>query len=152
MQTITAETHGSFHSYAERSPRSRARLKLWAGRVLSGLALLFLAVDCGFKLSLAKEAVEGTEKLGYAGHSVLTIGIIQLLCVALYALPRTAALGALLLTGYLGGAVATHVRVEDPLFSHILFPIYIAALVWGGLYLRDPRLAVLLPFARKPRA
>jgi ABC-type transport system involved in cytochrome c biogenesis permease component len=87
-------------------------------------------------------------KLGYPSELSLTLGIITLICVALYLVPRTAVLGAILLTGYLGGAVATHVRVGDPLFSHILFPVYIGILVWGGLYLRDYRVANLIPLRR----
>lgn len=126
-----------------------SKLRVRSGRVLSGLALAFLSFDCALKLLALAPAVQGTRELGYPEHSVQTIGIIQLVCVALYAVPRSAALGAILLTGYLGGAIATHVRLDNPLFSHILFPLYIAALVWGGLYLRDPRLSVLLPWARK---
>lgn len=93
-------------------------------------------------------AVEGTVQLGYPEGSLLAIGIIEITCVVAYAIPRISVLGAVLLTGYLGGAIATHVRVESPLFSHTLFPIYIAILVWGGLYLRDARVRGLLGAAR----
>ena len=115
---------------------SRAR---WAGRVLSGIAVLFLAVDAGFKFALSPEAVAATTQLGYQAHHLPVIGVIEIVCLALYLVPRTAPLGALLWTGYLGGAIATHFRVDNPLFSHTLFPIYVAALLWGGLYLRDAR-------------
>jgi len=145
MQTSTAPV-----AFIDSNPRAvvpltQGRGRLWTGRVLSGLALAFLAFDTVGKLLQIAPVIEGTTELGYPAHSVLTIGLIQLACVLLYAVPRTAALGAILLTGYLGGAIATHVRVDNPLFTHILFPIYIAALVWGGLYLRDARLSVLLP-------
>jgi DoxX-like protein len=93
--------------------------------------------------------VQGTTQLGYPGHLIRGIGIIELVCLALYVIPQTAVLGAILLTGYLGGAVATHVRVESPLFSHILFPVYVALLIWGGLYLRDDRLRALIPLRRE---
>lgn len=150
MSTHAAATFISAPS-SQREPLTTTpgKAKLWTGRVLSGLALAFLFVDLGMKLLQLPVAVEGTTALGYAAHSVFTIGLIQLACVLLYAVPRTAALGAILLTGYLGGAVATHLRLENPLFSHTLFPLYVAALIWGGLYLRDARLSVLLPFGTK---
>jgi len=114
--------------------------KLWAGGVLSGLSILFLLVDSGMKLAKARVSVEGTIELGYPESAVFVIGAILLICTALYAVPRTSVLGAVLLTGYLGGAVATQLRVGNPLFSHILFPVYFGTLVWAGLYLRDQRL------------
>ena len=129
------------------SDATTAGARLWTGRLLSGLAILFLAFDTSMKLLLAAPAVEGTAQLGYPASSVLAIGIIQLVCLAAYAFPRTARIGAVLLTGYLGGAIATHLRVGSPLLSHTLFPIYVAALVWGGLYLRDRRVRSLLPVA-----
>ena len=90
-------------------------------------------------------------QLGFASHHVLTIGLIGLVCLVLYVVPRTAALGAVLWTGYFGGAIATHHRLENPLFTHTLFPIYVAALLWGALYLRDPRVRALLRPARMTR-
>jgi hypothetical protein len=125
-----------------------SRQQVLAGRILSGLSIAFLLLDAGMKIAQAPAAVDGTVQLGYPVETILGIGLVQLACLALYAAPRTAVLGALLLTGYLGGAVATHVRVGNPLFSHILFPTYVAALVWGGLYLRDARVRALLPFRR----
>lgn len=125
------------------------RKKLWAARIMGGTAVLFLLFDCAMKLLRVPAAVEGTTALGYPEGVLLGIGLVQLACVALYAVPRTSILGAVLLTGYLGGAVATHVRVGSPLLSHTLFPIYIAALVWGALYLRDERVRGLV--ARGPR-
>lgn len=144
MQSITIEGAVRAGARPAAAPHNPHKARIITGRVLSGLALAFLAFDCAMKLLQLAPAVAGTTELGYPAHSLLTIGLIQLVCVALYALPRTAPLGALLLTGYLGGAIATHLRVENPLFSHVLFPLYVAALVWGGLYLRDARLSVLL--------
>jgi hypothetical protein len=114
--------------------------RLWAGRIMSALAILFLLFDTAGKLLRLTPFVEGTTQLGYPASAVLGIGIIELLCLVSYLIPRAAILGAVLLTGYLGGAVATHVRLGSPLFTHTLFPIYVGVLIWGGLYLRDPRL------------
>lgn len=121
---------------------SRARTSpatLWAGRILTGIAVLFLTFDAVIKLVGAKEAVDGTVQLGWQPHYLPIIGTIALILLVLYVIPRTAPLGAVLWTGYLGGAVATQLRVDNPLFSHVLFPIYVAAILWGGLYLRDDR-------------
>ena len=116
-----------------------------AGRVCTTVAALFLAFDAILKLLRLAPAVEGTTSLGYPADTVLWIGVIELVCLAFYLLPRTAVVGALLMTGYLGGAVATHVRISNPLLTHILFPIYVALLLWAGLCLRDPRLRVFWP-------
>jgi hypothetical protein len=118
-----------------------------AGRVLSALAVLFLLVDAIGKLLAPPAVVEGTTQLGWPASTIVPLGIVQLVCLALYVIPRTSLLGAILWTGYLGGAVATHVRVGNPLFTHILFPTYVAALIWGGLWLRDRRLRTLLPIS-----
>lgn len=116
----------------------------WTGRILTGVAVLFLAFDTGIKLVGAKQAVAATTQLGYQPHHVLIIGLIELVCLLVYLVPRSAPLGAVLLTGYLGGAIASHLRLDNPLFSNILFPVYIAAMVWGGLYLRDARVRRLI--------
>ncbi|MGI9040637.1 MAG: DoxX family protein [Gemmatimonadales bacterium] len=113
------------------------------------VAVLFLLFDSVIKVMRVAPAVEGTVQLGYPATAVLGIGIIQLVCLVTYVLPRTAVLGAILLTGYLGGAVATHVRIGSPLLTHILFPVYVAVLIWGGLYLRDERLRALVPLRRQ---
>ena len=126
----------------ETSPSKRA---LWTGRVLSGLGVLFLLFDASMKVLQLPPAVQGTTQLGYPESVVFGLGVLQLVCLAVYLIPRTAVLGAVLWTGYLGGAIATHVRIGNPLFSHVLFPVYVAALVWGGLWLREPRLRALLP-------
>ena len=116
-----------------------------AGIVCTTVAALFLAFDTILKVLRLDPAVEGTTSLGYPADGVLWIGAIELLCLVLYLVPRTAVLGAVLMTGYLGGAVATHVRISSPLFTHTLFPVYVALLLWAGLYLRDPRLRALAP-------
>jgi hypothetical protein len=121
------------------------RRALWAGRILSGLAVLFLAADAVGKLLKPAAVVTGTTKLGYPESVIVPLGLIQVACLITYLVPRTAPLGALLWTGYLGGAIATHVRVGSPLLTHILFPIYVAVLLWLGLWLRDGRLRALLP-------
>jgi hypothetical protein len=116
---------------------------------LSGLAVLFLIFDATVKVLRLPQAIEGTVQLGYPPGVILGIGLVQVVCLILYLVPRTAVLGAILWTGYLGGAVATHVRVGHPLFSHILFPTYVAALLWAGLWLREPRLRGLIPIRRR---
>ena len=140
---LFTDTSATSRSAAGGSTKSR-----WAGRILTGIAVLFLTVDLAMKLAGAKAAVDGTVKLGWQPHHLPILGGLQLVCLVLYLIPRTAPLGAVLWTGYLGGAVATHLRVDDPLFSRILFPIYIAALIWGGLYLRDARVREALRPAR----
>lgn len=129
-------------------PQPISKAALWIGRVLSTLAVLFLAFDCTLKLLQLPEAVAGTTQLGYPASVILPLGIIQVVCLLLYVLPQTSVLGAILWTGYLGGAIATHVRLGNPLFTHILFPIYVALFIWGGLYFRNHHLRALLPFQR----
>jgi hypothetical protein len=119
-----------------------------AGLVCMAVVALFLSFDTGLKLLRLAPAVEGTTALGYPAESVMWIGVIELVCLVLYLAPRTAVLGALLMTGYLGGAIATHVRISSPLLTHTFFPIYVALLLWGGVYLREERLRALVPFRR----
>ena len=144
MNTISREFHAGLVAPRGVKP-GRAR---WTGAGLSGLAVPFLLFDSAGKLLQVQPVIDGTLALGYPREVVLPLGVILFACVAVYAMPRTAVLGAILLTGYLGGAVATHVRVGSPLFSHVLFPTYVAAAVWGGLILRDPRLRIFLPLRR----
>src|SRR5437660_851598 len=118
---------------------------LWAGRITSALPALFLLMDSLMKVLKLAPAVEGTAQLGYPVSVVFGIGIVELACTVVYMIPRTSILGAILLTGYLGGAIASHVRISNPLFSHTFFPIYVAVLVWGGLFLREGRLRALIP-------
>ena len=144
METITT-IHAS-NSDAQSTPLSKGRL--WTGRIMSALPVLFLLIDAVGKLVKPAPVVEGTVQLGYPESVLLGLGIVLLTCTVLYVIPQTAILGAILLTGYLGGAVATHVRVGSPLFTHILFPVYLAVLIWGGIYLRDERLRALIPLRR----
>jgi len=119
-----------------------------AGWVLSTIVILFLTLDAVMKFVKPEAVVKTTVQLGYPESSIVVLGLILIVSVLLYAIPRTALLGAVLLTGYLGGAVAAHVRIGNPLFGYILFPVYLGILVWGGLYLRNARLRALFPFAR----
>lgn len=118
----------------------------WGGRILTGIPVAFLIVDGVMKLANVKAVADAMPLLGWPAGLAAPLGILLLSCVALYVIPQTAVLGAILLTGYLGGAVATHVRIGDPLFSHVLFPTYIGAMIWGGLFLRDARVRALIPF------
>ena len=120
---------------------------IWLGRILSGLAALFLLIDGIMKLIKPAIVVETTVKLGYPESVISGLGIVLLACTILYLIPRTAVLGAILLTGYLGGAVATHVRVGEEVFP-IIFPVILGALLWGGLYLRNERLRSVVPVVR----
>jgi hypothetical protein len=122
-----------------------SRKTLWTGRVMSGAAALFLLFDATVKVLELPLAMEANMQLGYPASVVFGLGLLQLACLVVYLVPRTSVLGAVLWTGYLGGAIATHVRVGNPLFSHTLFPIYVAMLLWGGLWLRDERLRSVLP-------
>lgn len=126
---------------AEMAPAPRRRR--WLGWLVTAFPALFLAADAVGKLLKPGPVVEGTVKLGYPETVLTGLGIVLLASTILYVIPRTSVLGAILLTGYLGGAVATHVRVSDPLFTHVLFPVYLGIVVWVGLCLRDPRVHAL---------
>ena len=125
---------------------------LWAGRLMSGLVVAFLAIDVVIKFLRPAPApvVETFAHVGWPLSLAPVLGTILLVSTALYVIPKTSVLGAILLTGYLGGAVATHLRAGDPLFSHVLFPTYLGVLLWGGLYLREDRLRALIPL-RSPK-
>ncbi|MER8525862.1 MULTISPECIES: DoxX family protein [unclassified Mesorhizobium] len=127
------------------SPRA-----LWTSRVLSAVIVLFMIFDGVIKLPPLEIVTQTMVQLGWPADANVSrmLGTIGLVSTALYALPRTSVLGAILLTAYLGGAVATHVRIGSPLFSHILFGVYLGAVLWGGLYLRDPRVRALFPFSQ----
>lgn len=118
------------------------------GWAMSGLTVLFMLFDSLSKLALEHHVVEATTQIGYPVGVIRPLGIVLLACTSLYMIPRTAIFGAILLTGYLGGAVASKVRIEDPLFSSILFGVYFGVVAWGGLYLRDERLRALIPLRR----
>lgn len=130
------------------SAATPSRPTVWTGRTASALAIVFLVMDTAIKFSGHPSVAESFNQLGIPVALAATIGTIELVCLALYVWPRTSFIGALLLTGYLGGATVVHVRVGNPLASHILFPSYVGALVWGGLVLRDARVRDLL-FARR---
>jgi|SRR5437868_1685752 len=121
---------------------------LWAGRVLSALAALFLLFDGVIHVLKIAPVVDAFAQLGYPLGTARALGVIEIICVAIYLLPSTSVLGAILLSGYLGGAIATQVRVGAPLFSTTLFPVYVALLLWGGLYFRDERVRSLIPVRR----
>jgi len=130
---------------SESAPTSKTML--WTGRIITGLAIAFLLFDGVVKLFKPKFVVDKTIELGYDESVIISLGLVLIASTLLYMFPRTAVLGAILLTGYLGGAVATHVRVKDPLFDTI-FPVIFGALVWGGLCLRDARIRQVLPLRR----
>src|SRR5262249_30210168 len=118
----------------------------WVGWGMSGVVIAFLLIDASMKLLALPVVLEANGALGFQGEGMTReLGAILIVCTLVYAAPQTAALGAIMLTGYLGGAVAAKLRVGDPLFTHVLFGVYVGALIWGGLYLRDARLRQLLP-------
>ena len=133
---------------AETAPVSKPAL--WLGRVLSGLVILFLLFDGAIKLVPWPIVTETMDRIGYGSSESLarSLGVITIACTVLYAIPPTSILGAILLTGYLGGAMASHLRIGSPLFSHTLFGLYIGLMVWGGLWLRNRSLRALMPLRR----
>lgn len=135
MATTTKAIHLDIRDQAASAIGNRT---LWAGRIISALPVLFLLIDGIMKLVKPAVVVEATVQLGYPESVIVGVGVVLIACTILYLIPRTAVLGAILLTGYLGGAVATHVRVGGPVFS-IIFPVILGAMIWGGLYLRDQR-------------
>ena len=124
------------------------RKRPWAGYIVTGLVAAFLLMDSVVKFIQPAGIEENVLPLGYTMEQMIPVGVILLVCLATYLIPQTAVLGAILLTGYLGGAVATHFRIGSPLFTHMLFPVYIGILVWLGLFLREPRLRSIVPFRR----
>lgn len=126
---------------ADTKPSTASRVMFWAGWVVTILPVLGLVMSAVMKFKLPKEAIEGFEKLGWRQDQALGLGILELACTVIYVIPQTSVLGAILLTGYLGGAVATHVRIDD----NYVAPIVMGVLVWLGLFLRDARLRALIP-------
>jgi hypothetical protein len=118
--------------------------RLWTGRIISALVVLFLLFDSITKVMKVRQVLEASAQLGYPVNAIVTIGIILLVCTALYVIPQTAVLGGILLTGYLGGAVAANLRIGSAMFN-TLFPIVFAALAWAGIFLRERRLGALIP-------
>ena len=133
---------------AETAPVSKPAL--WLGRVLSGLVIFFMLFDGAIKLVPWPVVTETMDRIGYGSSESLAraLGVITVACTVLYAVPPTSILGAILLTGYLGGAMTSHVRIGSPLFSHTLFGFYLGLMVWGGLWLRDRRLRTWIPLRR----
>jgi hypothetical protein len=127
-------------------PISISKKSIWTGRILSGLITAFLLFDAVIHLLKPAPVVEAFAKLHLPLSLAVDLGIVELLCLALYVIPRTSILGAVLLTGYLGGAVAIQMTTSDSLFGEILFPVYVGVIVWGGIYLRNERLRTLIPF------
>ena len=123
---------------------------LWTGRILSGLVIAFLMLDGAIKLVPWPVVTDTMDKMGYGSSETLarSLGVITIACTVLYAIPSTSILGAILLTGYLGGAMASHLRIGSPLFTHTLFGLYLGVMVWAGLWLRDRNLRTLIPFRR----
>ena len=119
--------------------------RVWAGRIVSAIPVLFLLFDGTIHILRIPAVVEGFAKAGFPISTALPLGIIEIICVVLYAIPRTSVLGAILLTGYLGGAVATNVRQQLPMLGYVLFPVYVGVFIWGGLWLRDARVRALIP-------
>jgi len=149
--TLTHSIHagvGAAGNILVDDPTQPSTARLWTGRVVTGIAVLFLTFDAVVKVLKLGPAVQATTELGFPESLLVTIGVIELVCLIVYLVPRTSVLGAVLWTGYLGGAVATKVRLEAPLLSSSLFPIYVALFVWGGLWLRDRRVRALLPIVR----
>lgn len=142
MALLTMDAHAGRPARVARVLTTR----VVAGRVITALPVLFLLFDTVIKLIKIDPVVDSFAQLGYAVSLARGIGLLELVCLAAYVFPRTAVLGAVLLTGYLGGAVATHLRAGSPLLTHLLFPVYVGALIWGGLYLREERLRALVPF------
>ena len=129
--------------YSDTQTAPVSKVMLWAGRTMSAITSLFLLLDGLMKLLKPAPVVEATARMGYPENVILGLGILLLTCLAVYLIPRTSVLGAILLTGYLGGAVASHVRVRDDMFP-VFFPVIVGVLLWGGLFLRDARLRALL--------
>jgi DoxX-like family len=149
--TLTADMNSSRDTPAPADSTSRVMRGI--GYALSGFSVLFLVMDMVMKLLALPIVLQSTGQLGYPATADLarTLGVILLVCTALYVYPRTSVLGAVLLTGYLGGAVASHLRVGSPLFTHTLFGVFLGLFVWGGLFLRDARLRAVFPWRRKTR-
>jgi hypothetical protein len=147
-ENIVNSTGGAPFTQSESQTAPVSNKALWAGRIISALPILFLLFDSVIKLVLINPVSESVDQLGFPVSLVRGIAILELVCLILYIIPRTSILGAILLTGFLGGAVAAHVRVGNPLFTHTFFPVYVGALIWLGLYLRDELLRTLVPLRR----
>jgi hypothetical protein len=130
------------------APHVKADKLVWTGRVLSGLVIAFMLFDAIIKLIPIQPVIDTFRQMGIPENLAFEIGVIGLVCTVLYAIPRTAVLGAILLTAMFGGGIASHVRIGSPLFSHVLFGVYLGLFAWGGLFLREPRLRALIPLRK----
>ena len=140
MQASTESVQGS--------SKAPAKAATWTGRAMSALVIVFLLFDGAIKMIPMDVVITTSEQLGIPGELARVLGTLTLVSTVLYMIPQTSMLGAILLTGYLGGAIATHLRIGSPLFTHTLFGVYLGLLVWGGLYLRDARVRALIPIRR----
>lgn len=145
MEATLAVPAAAVSNATSSTPKHRART---IGRIMSGVVNAFMLFDSVIKLAEIDEVREGFVQFGFAAEHAPLIGLIGLVAIVTYAFPRTAVLGAILLSGFLGGAIVSHLRVGSPLFSHTLFPIYVGVIAWGGLYLRDERVRALIPLRR----
>ncbi|MGI8402587.1 MAG: DoxX family protein [Gemmatimonadaceae bacterium] len=127
---------------------SSSKGRIWAGRIVSALPVLFLLFDGTIHIMRIPAVVEGFAKAGFPISTAVPLGIIEIVCIILYVIPRTSVLGAILLMGYLGGAVATNVRQQLPMLGYVLFPVYVGVFIWGGLWLRDKRVRDLIPLSK----
>jgi hypothetical protein len=136
------------HSVSQTDSQSGSSSKksVWAGRTITGLVTAFLLFDAVIHLMKPAPVVEGFAKLGYPIRFAVPLGIIELACICLYVIPRTSILGAIFLTGYLGGAIAIQLPTGNPFWGEVLFPLYTAVFLWGGIYLRDAQLRTMVPF------
>jgi DoxX-like family len=126
-----------------------SKKSLWTGSVITALAVLLLFLDAAMKVMKVAVVMEASKQLGFSANQIVGIGVTLFACTVLYAIPRTSVLGAILLTGYLGGAVVTNLRAGSPMFSAVLFPVYFGVFVWAGIYLRDARLREMIPLRNK---
>lgn len=131
----------------EQIPKTR----LWTARIMSWIVILFMLFDSFGKFFQPEEVIQGTLALGYAQHHIIVIGVLAFISTILYAVPRTSFIGVVLLTGFWGGAIASNLRMDHPLFSHILFPVYLAVLAWGALYLTNERIRKLFSFQKNEK-
>ncbi len=128
-----------------------SKTTFWISWCMSGLVILFMLMDSIFKFIQPQEVIDGTLELGYEQHHIIILGALGLISTILHIIPRTTMIGAILLTAYFGGAVATQIRLDNPLFSHILFTVYFGLFMWGGLWLRNPEIRTLIPIFKKEK-
>ena len=121
-----------------------SKAKVWTGRTMAGIVILFMLMDSIFKFIVSDDVIKATTNLGFQAHHLPVLGTLGLIATVLYILPRTEIFGALMLTAYWGGAIASHVRLDNPLFSHVLFPVYLGILAWGALWIKCERLRNLI--------